>query len=143
MEGEVSKIKTGMEVINGVITFWRERNLKEDLGDALYTKARFHLALIGEDRSHARLALEGTEEALKCFEVGFSGWVMPEQIQFLHSRALRVNGREEEADEYLHQAYERVMMVAGKISDEDLRRSYLENVRDNAAIQAAYHERFG
>jgi hypothetical protein len=68
---------------------------------------------------------------------------MPEQVKFLHSRALRVNGREDEADDYLRQAYERMMMVAEKIEDEDLRRSYLENVRDNRELQAAYQERFG
>ncbi len=121
----------------------RERSLKLELGDALYTKAQFHLTLLEEDQSHAESALECTEEALKCCELELGVWVMPEQIHFQHSRALRVNGREEEADEYLHQAYERVMMVAGKINDEDLRRTFLENVRDNRDIQAMYQESFG
>jgi tetratricopeptide (TPR) repeat protein len=143
IEGEISNFLIGMENIKGVISFMREGAGKDELGNALYTKTQLHLALWGEDHSHAESALECTEEALNCYGLEPSTWVMPEQIHFQHSRALRVNGREEEADEYLRQAYERVMMVAGNISDEDLRRSYLENVRDNRAIQAAYQERFG
>ncbi len=50
---------------------------------------------------------------------------------------------EEEADEYLRQAYERMMKVAGKIDDEKLRISYLENVRDNRALREAYQKRLG
>ena len=114
-----------------------------EIGDALYIKSQLHLALLSEDHSHAMLALECTNEALKCFELDLPGWVMPEQIHFHHSRALRVNGKEAEADDYLRQAYERMMMVAGNIKDEDLRRSYLENVRDNREIQATYQEKFG
>jgi DNA-binding SARP family transcriptional activator len=37
----------------------------------------------------------------------------------------------------LRQAYERVMLVAGNIQDDDLRRSYLENVRENREILKA------
>jgi hypothetical protein len=80
---------------------------------------------------------------MECYELEPSIWIMPEQIHFQHSRALRVNGQEEEADETLRKAFERLMMVVGNISNEDLRRSYLENVRDNREIQVMYQERFG
>ena len=96
-----------------------------------------------EDRSHAESALSFTEEVLKWSELQPNYWYMPEQVKFQHSRALQANDRQEEAEEYLHQASARMMMVADNINDEGLRRSYLENVRDNRAIHAAYQERFG
>ena len=68
---------------------------------------------------------------------------MPEQVYFQHSLALRVIGRDREADEYLQKAHERMMMVAGKINDVDLRHSYLENVSANREIQVEYRGRFG
>ena len=112
------------------------------LGVSLLTEARLHLALLEEGSSHTEKALECTIGALEAIAVEPSFWEMPEQFYFQHSRALRVNGREEEADEYLHQAYERVMMVAGYFNDGDLRRSYLENIRHNREIQELYQERF-
>jgi tetratricopeptide (TPR) repeat protein/predicted Ser/Thr protein kinase len=143
-EGGVSNLRLGMEKIKEAISLDREHNWIAILGDALYTEALLHLALLGEDQSQAKLALECTQEALECFQLDPSSLlIMPEQIHFLHSLALRENGFNKEADEFLQKAYDRMMMVAGNISDEDLRRSYLENVRDNRAIQAAYQERFG
>jgi hypothetical protein len=61
----------------------------------------------------------------------------PERYFFVHSRILRALGRGAEADEYLRKAHERVMLVASKTKDETLRRSWLENVRDNREIVAA------
>ena len=141
--GDGSNIRWGMEKIESEISFLRERADKVDLGDAMYTKAVMHLALLGEDQPQAEIALDSIEEALECYQFEPSRLIMPEQLHFQHSRALRVNGREQEADEKLRQAYERMMMVAGKISDDDLRRSYLENVRDNREIRAEYLERIG
>jgi tetratricopeptide (TPR) repeat protein len=143
MEGGAANWLEGIEKISDVIEFYHQRNFTEGLGDALYLKAQLHLALLGEDLTHSESALECTAEALKCFEKAEGLFFMPEQIHFLHSRALRANGRDGEADEYLRQAYERMMMAAGNIRDDELRRSYLENVRDNRAIQTEYKERFG
>jgi tetratricopeptide (TPR) repeat protein len=142
VEGESSTLQVGLERVKGAVIYAREHhNLTSPLGQALWIEACIHLALLEENSSQAESALECTEEALKAFEI--EQQVMPEQIHFQHSRALRVNGLEEEADKYLREAFERVMMVAGNINDEDLRRSYLENVRGNREIQAAYQERFG
>ena len=58
----------------------------------------------------------------------------PEQLFFLAAQVYRTNDRIEEANDYLRQAYERVMLVAGNTKDDDLRRSYLENVRENREI---------
>ncbi len=60
-----------------------------------------------------------------------------------HARALRANGREAEADETLKQAYDYVMRVADNLQDESLRRSWLENVRDNREIVAEWQQRMG
>jgi tetratricopeptide (TPR) repeat protein len=143
MKGEVQNLLLGIEKITDVVAFFREKNLTEDLGASLYVKAQLHLALLGDDQIHRESALKCTEEALECFEKEEDNLFMPEEIHLLHSRALRVNGKEKDADEYLRKAYERVMMVAENISDQDLRRSYLENVRDIRAIQAEFQERFG
>jgi tetratricopeptide (TPR) repeat protein len=58
-----------------------------------------------------------------------------------HARALRANGRKAEADETLKQAYDYVMRVADNLQDETLRRSWLENVRDNREIVAEWAAR--
>jgi predicted ATPase len=143
VEGENPTLHMGLEKAKGAVNNARELNLIRRLGWALLVKANLHLALLEEDRSHAEAAIKSTEEVMKVIEIDHPVWIMPEHCLYLHACALRVNGREEEADEYLRQAYERVMMVAENISDEDLRRSYLENVRVNRAIQATYRERFG
>jgi hypothetical protein len=67
--------------------------------------------------------------------------VFTERYLFLHSRVLRAMRREAEADDYLCQAYDHMMMAAGKITDEDLRQSYLNNVFDNRQIAEEYHSR--
>lgn len=67
----------------------------------------------------------------------------PERYFFVHSRILRALGREAEADEHLQKAYDRVQLVASKTKDETLRRSWLENVRDNREIVAGWESRRG
>ena len=42
-------------------------------------------------------------------------------------QVLKAKGYYEEADNYLQKAYERVMMVASKTEDENLRQSWLKN----------------
>jgi tetratricopeptide (TPR) repeat protein len=138
-----SNLLMGLEHVKRATVYAREHKSMRRLGTALLVEACIHLALLEEDLSHTGAALECTEEALEAIAVEPGYDLMPENFLFQHSWALRVNGRAEEADDYLHQAYERVMMVAGNISDADLRRSYLKNVRDNRAIQATYRERFG
>jgi predicted ATPase len=138
-----SNLLMGLEHVKRATFYAREHKSMRRLGAALLIEACLHLALLEENPSHAEAALECTEGALKAIAVEQGYDLMPENFLFQHSWALRVNGRAEEADDYLRQAYERVMMVAGNISDEDLRRSYLENVRDNRVIQTAYQERFG
>ncbi len=89
---------------------------------------QFHLAL-GEPEA----AFSTSAEVLRLAEL-MPFPTTPERYFFAHSRSLRALGRGAEADEYLRKAYERVMLVAGKTRDETLRRSWLENVRDNREI---------
>jgi predicted ATPase/predicted Ser/Thr protein kinase len=140
--GERSKFPTGVEKIDSQIPFLRQRGFKYELGDAMYIQGRLYLELLEQDRSRAGMALERIQEAIECYQKESNWIIMPEQIHFQHSRALRANGLEADADKELQKAYDRLMMVAGKIEDEDLRHSYLENVRDNRELQAAYQERF-
>jgi tetratricopeptide (TPR) repeat protein/predicted Ser/Thr protein kinase len=58
-----------------------------------------------------------------------------------HSRVLRAAGHDEEADDYLQKAYQRVMLVAGKTKDETLRQGWLENVPWNREILKEARER--
>ncbi len=64
-----------------------------------------------------------------------------ENVWLVHSRALRAAGRDDESDDYLRRAYERVMLVAGKTQDEALRRGWLENVRINREMLADWAAR--
>jgi tetratricopeptide (TPR) repeat protein len=66
---------------------------------------------------------------------------MPERRFFIHSKILRALGQDQDADEYLHRAYKRVMLVANNLSDEELRSSWLENVQVNREILEACTER--
>ena len=60
--------------------------------------------------------------------------VHPEGYEYTHVCALWANGRDEEAEEFLDRAYQRVMLVANHTKDNTLRRSWLENVYLNRQI---------
>jgi predicted ATPase/predicted Ser/Thr protein kinase len=101
--------------------------------EAYSLKARIHLALLSEDSSHTQKAILALENSLKVFDEYRVGGC----TEFLFYTAWQVyqaNGFFEEADDYLRKAYERVMLVAGKIKDDDLRKSFMENVLENRAI---------
>jgi tetratricopeptide (TPR) repeat protein len=143
VEREESILQGVLESVTQGVIYARGHNLIERLGWALWMEARIHLVMIGKDLSHAAAAIKCTKEAMKLTQIEYPDMVMPELCLYLHGCALRVNGKEQEADDYLRKAYERVMMVAGNFTNEDYRRSYLENVRDNREILATYQERFG
>lgn len=84
-------------------------------------------------------ALAASAEALRVRLTDFG----PSFFNFhlTHARALRANGREAEADKTLKQAYDHVMRVADNLNDVSLRRSWLENVRDNREIVAEWESR--
>ena len=115
-----------------------ERALKNAMKGELFQKAysftvlaKLHLAL-GEIDD----ALEYSVNALE----SMPAFDAPE-IFFTHAQILRNLDRDSEADEYLLRAYERVMLVAEKTKDPELRRSWLENVRVNKEIIEVVAER--
>ncbi len=142
-EGIQSDLPAALEEAQRAVRLYRGiKSVLHQLVDPLALKVRLHLALIEAAPSHAGQALERMQEIQKLKgirpDIGLG-----ERDLFLHARALQANGRQAEADEYLHRAYDWMMMAASKIKDDDLRQSYLENVRDNRDIQAAYQARFG
>jgi hypothetical protein len=85
-------------------------------------------------------ALTHSAEAVRLMETTPELWEM-EQVLFTHARILDALRCTAEADEYLRRAYDRVMLVADKIKNEALRRSWLENIRDHREIIAAWNAR--
>jgi adenylate cyclase len=97
--------------------------------------ARLQLAL-----GDAEQALESSNRAMQEAQAVGEGW-WTEQCYLTHARVLRAVGRDDEADDSLRHAYERVMVVASKIQDEALRQGWLENVPDNREIIAEWEAR--
>ncbi len=58
-----------------------------------------------------------------------------------HPNVVTVHDVAETGDEFLHRAYERVMLVASQTQDAALRKSWLENVRENREIIAEWKAR--
>jgi tetratricopeptide (TPR) repeat protein len=95
---------------------------------------------------HLRLALGKVDEAFavsrEMIAVSQGGilTVKEEQYFYTHAMTLRALGRKDEADRYLQRAHERVMLVANRMKDPALRRSWLENVRANRDIVALWEK---
>ena len=101
-----------------------------------FISASLFMALVQEDPSYAGKALSEIDKAIGVYEENPNGWFPPEYLFILASQVYRVNQHPDKADEYLRQAYERVMLVAGNTKDDDLRTSFLENVPWNREILA-------
>jgi tetratricopeptide (TPR) repeat protein len=98
--------------------------------------ARLYLAL-GE----VEQALESSSKAARAVEMLGQAMGWEQSCLLTHARVLRAVGRDDEADDYLRRAYERVMLVARKTQDEGLRQSWLEDMPDNREIIAEWEER--
>jgi tetratricopeptide (TPR) repeat protein len=118
-----------------LLTGLQMENVDEQRANALHLAARLSLDL--GDFEQALTC--STEVAGMLDKLPVLNW--PEQILFTHARALQAVGRDAEAGEYLRRAYNRVMLIADSLDDETLRRSLLENVRQNRAIVAAWEEK--
>jgi tetratricopeptide (TPR) repeat protein len=97
--------------------------------------ARLHLAL-----GDVEQALESSNRTMQLY-AAFPDGLYAQQYFLTHARVLRALGRDDEADEYLQRAYERVMLVASKTHDDALRQSFLENAIDNREIVAEWEAR--
>jgi tetratricopeptide (TPR) repeat protein len=106
----------------------RATNEAYTLADRLEIAARLHIKL-----GDYEIALKQTTEMLELMEM-VPGPYEPEVKYYTHAKALYGLGRDEEGDEFLKKARDRVTSVAEGIKDEALRRSWLENVKLNREI---------
>ncbi len=63
-----------------------------------------------------------------------------ERFLYAHARALEAAGRSPEAQGYVRQAHERVLLVASRTANPEWQRSWLEDVRANREIIAAWRK---
>ena len=120
-----------------------------------YERTRAHLGLAqlaeAEDAAahdeHVRAALAASQAALELFEeVGYLQVVecVSEAVYFIHSRALRANGEDAQAERYLRRAYDEMMrkydLIPSESEGRHFRRTYLENIPLHRSIRRAYDD---
>ena len=129
LDGKDSVLRTGIQQAQKGITISKQTGFGV-FWEFYFVLAGLHLACKDETK-----ALEALKKAFKDFEADFEGiLISPELFLSMASQVYRANNQPEKADEFLRKAYQRVMLVAGKIQDEDLRNSYLENVQGNREL---------
>jgi len=113
-------------------------NLRHELGE--FGNYVASLAALGEahlTKGDVFLAQHCLEQAVTFINQGSGcGEYPPQHVWWMHSQVCRIVGQSEEADAALQQAYALVKAKADHLLDPELKRSYLENVRVNAAIMA-------
>jgi hypothetical protein len=97
--------------------------------------ARLYLALGQPEK-----AAEYSSEAMDLMRI-MPSILSPEVKLFTHARALLDHSQEKEAEEYLQKAFDRVMLVANNMKNEELRQSWLKNVKVNQEILEVCAER--
>jgi tetratricopeptide (TPR) repeat protein len=103
----------------------------------------YELALNENDRQrHIAQAMESSNKALGIYrEFGFAQVIecTYEEILYRHSQALRANGNEGEADNFLEDAYQEIMRKYDLIPPEsNFRKTYLENIALHREIRNQY-----
>jgi predicted ATPase/DNA-binding SARP family transcriptional activator len=101
-----------------------------------YIAADLFMTLVPDNPSYATGALASIENAIDVYEKQYilhTFWPL-EKFFITASQAYRANQQPDKADEYLNQAYDRLLLVAGNTKDDELRHSYLENVPWNRQI---------
>ena len=101
-----------------------------------FISASLYMSLVPEDPSYGVKALSEIDKAIGVYEENQDGWYTPEYLLILASQVYCANKLLDKDDDYLRQAYERLMLAAGNTKDDDLRASFLENVRWNRQILA-------
>ena len=95
-----------------------------------------------EQQSHYEQALIASQKALSIYqEFGFTQVVecTYEEILYRHSQALRANGNETDADDFLDFAYHEMMRKYDMIPPEsNFRKTYLENITLHREIRSVY-----
>lgn len=106
----------------------RDTGWTYELAWHLIDAARLSLAM-GQN-AQALTQITEADQILSMFPLPHEG------LMITHARALRANGRVEEANALLKRAYRRVMQVAAQLKNPVYRQSWLERVRDNRDILA-------
>jgi tetratricopeptide (TPR) repeat protein len=99
---------------------------------------RSHLALVEARLGRCGLALRLSNDALAAMEAAHEVSDRLKTTYWERAQILRMADDPAAAARYLERAYVALMAVAERISDLDLRRSFLENVAENRAILAAH-----
>jgi hypothetical protein len=134
-EGEKDKMLEALADLEATMDEMRATHDSYTLADRLEMAARLRNTLGDHER-----ALEHTTEMLELMEV-VPGPYEPEVKYYTHAKALYGLGRDEEGDEFLKKARDRVLTVAEGIKDEEIRRSWLENVFMNREILGEFEKR--
>lgn len=135
--GDKETLEQGLLQIDSAIHFSSKINDWGLLAINLTTSAQLHLAVyeIDGDRTHLDHAYKSTSKAVQLPEKE------PEACRldaycYTHARVLSALGREDEVEPYLRKAFDRVIQVANNTEDENLLRSWLENVAIHREILA-------
>jgi len=127
-DGDQDSLRKGLEMMNIAVDVAQEENEERQWAEALDMRARLHLAL---DRPEQ--AFTDSSQIMELLES--NPWLpRPQNHLHTHYLALRALDRETEASHHLQRAYERVMFVADKFTDDSLRMSWFENVPVNREI---------
>lgn len=95
-----------------------------------------HQGLAHQALGDIKAALKCSRESVALLEAKGAGEGVEEQVYFDHYCILRAAGHEDEAYDYLRRAEEQVRQKAARITDEGVRRSFLEKVALNREILA-------
>ena len=121
-------LEIGLAAADEAVTFSRQYPNEYAEIQSLNCKIRFHLAL-----NQSKLARETAEELMPLMEIIYSNWGRQELLWTLYlekKEAGDVRGAAEE----LQRAFDYVELIASRITDDDIRQSWLEKVPDNPKI---------
>jgi tetratricopeptide (TPR) repeat protein len=135
LEGDQGRMRTDLEGLLGGMDRHRELCDYSCIIERLDLAARLYLALGQPEK-----AAEYSSEAMDLMSI-MPSILSPEVKLFTHARALLDHSQEKEAEEYLQKAFDRVMLVANNMKNEELRQSWLKNVKVNQEILEVCAER--
>jgi adenylate cyclase len=134
---QAGHLEQAIEQAQDALVLWHTLGLRLRMTDDLATLAAAHLAAdnVAEALTYAEQFLALLEEC------GGEGPEFPQRDYYIGYRVLTSAGSEERADVALRSAHNLVITRAGKITDPDLRQSFLEQVSVNREIVTEYRKR--
>ncbi len=133
LQNEQGHYTEALGYLDRVVSMLGEAGLKGLEVGTLSEKGRAHLGL-----GDLSLALECSTRAMQVLEAQHGMITQAQRFYFTHYQILQANGRTDEAKIYLQKAYDEVCRVAGQITEEALRASFLQNVPINRQILQAF-----